>query len=117
MSTLYSEQGRTRVDAEAYFSYVAGENPRRTPLRGQRAMKEAVVKRVLKYGAIALLGWCMAFSACSQNEGVESKKGSIEEMTDHAADVIGTRIKTPIDQARSVQGMARERLKRTDKPL
>jgi hypothetical protein len=80
-------------------------------------MKEAVVKGVLKYGAIALFGWCLTFSACSQNEGVDSKNKSIEEMTDHAADVIGTRIKTPIDQARSVQGVARERLKRTDKPL
>jgi hypothetical protein len=38
MSPLFSEQGRTRVDAEAYFSYVAGENPRRTPLRGNRAI-------------------------------------------------------------------------------
>ena len=38
MSILCSEQGRTRVDAEAYISYVAGENPRRTPLRGKRAI-------------------------------------------------------------------------------
>ena len=38
MSTLCSEQGRTRVYAEAYFLYVAGENPRRTPLRGKRAI-------------------------------------------------------------------------------
>jgi hypothetical protein len=38
MSILCSEQGRTRVYAEAYFSYVAGENPRRTPLRGKRAI-------------------------------------------------------------------------------
>jgi hypothetical protein len=35
---LCSEQGRTRVYVEAYFSYVAGENPRRTPLRGKRAI-------------------------------------------------------------------------------
>ncbi len=38
MSILCSEQGRTRVYAEAYFSYVAGENPRRTPLREKRAI-------------------------------------------------------------------------------
>ena len=80
-------------------------------------MKGAIVKGPMRYCAIALFGWCMAFSACSQNEGVDSKKGSIEEMTDHTADVIGTRIKTPLDQARSVQGVARERLKHTDKPL
>jgi len=51
------------------------------------------------------------------NERVDSKKKSIEEMTEHTADVIGTRIKTPLDQGPSVQGMARQRLKRTDKPL
>jgi hypothetical protein len=33
-----SEQGRTRVYAKAYFSYVAGENPRRAPLRGKKAI-------------------------------------------------------------------------------
>jgi hypothetical protein len=38
MSIFFSEQGRTRVYAEAYFSYVAGENPRRTPLRGKKAI-------------------------------------------------------------------------------
>ena len=38
MSNFFSEQGRTRVYAETYFLYVAGENPRRTPLRGERAI-------------------------------------------------------------------------------
>jgi hypothetical protein len=38
MSNFFSEQGRTRVYAEAYFAYVAGENPWRTPLRGKRAI-------------------------------------------------------------------------------
>ena len=38
MSTLCSELGRTRVYAEAYLPYVAGENPRRTPLRTERAI-------------------------------------------------------------------------------
>jgi len=75
------------------------------------------VKAILKYGAIALFGCSLAFPACSQNEGADTKKGSVEEMTDHTADVIGGKIRTPIDQARSVQGLARERLKRTDKPL
>ena len=75
------------------------------------------MKGFLKYGGIALVAWCMVFSACSNNEGLDSNKGAIEKMTDHTADVIGTKIRTPIDQARSVQGMARERLKNTDKPL
>ena len=38
MSIFCSEQGRTRGYAETYFSYVAGENPRRTPLREKRAI-------------------------------------------------------------------------------
>ena len=80
-------------------------------------MKETLMKGSLNYCCIALVGCCLAFSACSKNEGIDREKGSIEKMTDHTADVIGTRIRTPIDQARSVQGMARERLKRTDKPL
>jgi hypothetical protein len=38
MSIFCSEQGRTRVYAEAYCLYVVGENPRRTLLRGKRAI-------------------------------------------------------------------------------
>ena len=38
MSNFFDEQGRTRVSAEAYMMYVAGENPRRTPLIGKRAI-------------------------------------------------------------------------------
>jgi hypothetical protein len=38
MSNFFSEQGRTRVYAETYLSYVAGENPRRTPLREKKAI-------------------------------------------------------------------------------
>jgi len=80
-------------------------------------MKGVVMKVFLKYGAIALVAWSMIFSACSNNEGLDSNKGAIKKMTDHTADVIGTKIRTPIDQARSVQGMAKKRLERTDKAL
>ena len=80
-------------------------------------MEGVVMKGFLKYGAIALFACCMVFSACSKNEEVDRKKGAIEKMTDHTAEVIGTKIRTPIDQARSVQGMARKRLKNTEKPL
>jgi hypothetical protein len=38
MSNFIDEQGRTRVCAEAYVEYIAGENPRRTPLIGKRAI-------------------------------------------------------------------------------
>jgi hypothetical protein len=38
MSIFCSAQDRTKVYAEAYCSYVAGENPRRTLLRAKRAI-------------------------------------------------------------------------------
>ncbi len=38
MSNFFTEQGRTRVYAETYFLYVAGKNPRRTPLSGKMAI-------------------------------------------------------------------------------
>jgi len=38
MSNFFDEQGRTRVDDEAYFSYVEEVNPRRTLLIGKRAI-------------------------------------------------------------------------------
>jgi len=38
MSNFFTEQGRTRVYAEADFMSVAGKNPRRTPLSGKRAI-------------------------------------------------------------------------------
>lgn len=75
------------------------------------------MKGSLSYCSIALLVCCLAFSACSQNEGGAANQGAIEEMTDRTADVIGKKIRTPMDQARSVQGLARKRLQRTDKPL
>jgi hypothetical protein len=49
MSSFFSEQGRTRVYAETYFSYVAGKNPRRTPLRGKRAIYGWKLTIHLKY--------------------------------------------------------------------
>jgi len=35
MTHFFAEQGRTRIYAETYFLYVAGKNPRRTPLSGK----------------------------------------------------------------------------------
>jgi len=56
MSALCSEQGRTRVYAEAYFSYVAGENPRRTPLRGKRAIYGWKLDQPLGFGIALFSG-------------------------------------------------------------
>jgi hypothetical protein len=38
MRNFSAEQGRTRVFVEAYRSYSANGNPRRTPLIGKRAI-------------------------------------------------------------------------------
>jgi hypothetical protein len=38
MRTFFEEQGRTRVFAEVYMEYIAGRNPRRTPLIGKRTI-------------------------------------------------------------------------------
>jgi hypothetical protein len=61
MSNFFSEQGRTRVYAETYLSYVAGENPRRTPLRGKRAIYGWKLDRMsgkflIFFGCLFLIG-------------------------------------------------------------
>ena len=38
MSNFFTEQGRTRICVETYFLYVAGKNPRRTPLSEKMAI-------------------------------------------------------------------------------
>jgi len=45
MSDFFTEQGRTRIYAETYFLYVAGKNPRRTPLSGKMAICGWTIER------------------------------------------------------------------------
>ena len=75
------------------------------------------MKRLLMYFAIAVLVFCINFSACSKDEGPKSEKGKIEKMTDHAADIAVKKIRTPIDKARSVQEMEEERMRGLDEAL
>ena len=75
------------------------------------------MKSIVTYLAIALFFSCTVFFACSRNEDVEPEKGKIEKMTDHAADVIVEKIKTPIDRARSVKDMEKERVRGIDETL
>ena len=75
------------------------------------------MKRIVTYLAITLFFSCTVFFACSRNEDVEPEKGKIEKMTDHAADVIVEKIKTPIDRARSVKDMEKERVRGIDETL
>jgi hypothetical protein len=58
MSNFFEEQGRTRVYAETYMKYVAGENPRRTQLFGKRAIS----------------GWKLTKSAISLQVGTRRLK-------------------------------------------
>ena len=75
------------------------------------------MKKIMTYLAIALFLSCTFFFACSKNEDVEPEKGKIEKMTDHAAEVIVEKIKTPIERARSVKDMEKERVKGIDETL
>ena len=75
------------------------------------------MKKSVTYLAIALFLSCTIFFACSKNEDVEPEKGKIEKMTDHAADVIVEKIKTPIERARSAKDMEKERMRGIDETL
>lgn len=75
------------------------------------------MKKNVTYLAIALFLSCSIFFACSKNEDLESEKGKIEQMTDRTADIIVERIKTPIDRARSVKDMEKERMRGIDETL
>jgi len=71
------------------------------------------MRRLLVYSASVLAVLCVGFSACSGKEE-KSEKGKIEKMTNEAADVIVDRIQKPMERARSVDEMARERVRGMD---
>lgn len=75
------------------------------------------MKRLLICLATALVVLSTSFSGCSKDEGVERDKGKIEKMTDHAADIAVGKIRTPMDQARSVKDSEESRMRGLDKTL
>jgi len=75
------------------------------------------MKKILIYPAIALFLLSIIFLACSKGEDVESEKGKIERMTDHTADIIVEKIRTPIEKARSVRDMEEDRMRGIDETL
>ncbi len=75
------------------------------------------MKKIVTYLSIALFFSCTIFFSCSKKEDKEPKKGRIDKMTDHAAEVIVEKIKTPIDRARSVKEKEKERMKGIDESL
>ena len=57
-------------------------------------------------------------NGCSKNEeGQAGEQGSIEKMTDQAAETAVKKIRTPIDKARATQNLGDERVKEMDKAL
>ena len=75
------------------------------------------MKKMLIYPTIALFLLSIIFLACSKGEDVESEKGKIERMTDHTADVIVEKIRTPIEKARSVRDMEEDSMRGIDETL
>ena len=75
------------------------------------------MKRLLICFATALVILCISFSGCSKDEGVEREQGKIEKLTDHAADIAVGKIRTPIDQARSVKDVEESRMMGLDETL
>ncbi|OEU48838.1 MAG: hypothetical protein BA872_01380 [Desulfobacterales bacterium C00003060] len=67
--------------------------------------------------SIVFVLFCISFSACSKDEGAESEKGTIEKMTDHAADVVVDKIRTPMEKARSVKDLEEKRMRGVDEAL
>ncbi len=66
---------------------------------------------------VPFLVCCTCFFGCSKDDGVESKKGRIGKMTDHAAEVIVEHLQAPIEKARSVKEMEKARMKGVDEAL
>ena len=69
--------------------------------------------------AAAVLSVSITFTGCSKQkeEQVVEEKGSIEKMTDEAADKAVKKIRTPIDKARGTNKLGDERLNEMDKAL
>ena len=57
-------------------------------------------------------------AGCSKNEEQQAEeKGSIDKMTDQAAEAAVKKIRTPMDKARATQNLGDERLEEMDKAL
>jgi hypothetical protein len=80
-------------------------------------MKEGVMKKIVTCLTIVLSLSCAIFFACSKDKDIEPEKGRIEKMTDRTADAIVKKIKTPIERARAVKDMEKERMEHIDETL
>ena len=57
------------------------------------------------------------FFACSNHKEAESKKGTIEKMTDKTAKEVVDKIRTPIEKAQTLKTQQEDRLKGMEKDL
>ena len=67
------------------------------------------MKKILLFSLIALLLASATFFACSSNKEMESKKGSIETVTDKTAKKLAEKMLSPIKKARSVKNQQEDR--------
>jgi hypothetical protein len=73
-------------------------------------MEGAYMKK-LPLTFLAVLFAAAVLFACSEKKEAKSERGAIENMTDQAAEEMGNRIRTPLEQARSVKDQEEDRLR------
>ena len=75
------------------------------------------MKRLLAHVILGVSIFSLCFPACSKKEETKQEKGKIEQMTDEAAEVIVTKIRTPMDRARSVKEQEIDRAQAMDEAV
>lgn len=75
------------------------------------------MKRLLAHVILGVSIFSLCFPACSKKEEAKQEKGKIEQMTDEAAEVIVTKIRTPMDRARSVKEQEVDRAQAMDEAI
>jgi len=79
-------------------------------------MLNKIIANILAAATVGVL--LLLPAGCSQNVGEQTgEKGSIEKMTDQAADTAVKKIRTPQDKARATQNLGDQRLEEMDKAL
>lgn len=68
------------------------------------------MKKSLLFFLVVLFASVVLF-ACSDKKEAKSERGAIEKMTDQEAEEMGNRIRTPLEQARSVKDQEEDRLR------
>ena len=83
---------------------------------GNNDMRNRIISILLAAATAGIL--LLLPAGCSQNGGEQNgEKGSIEKMTDQAAETAVKKIRTPQDKARATQNLGDQRLEEMDKAL